>query len=260
MFPASPAPAAFDIGRTLSRAVTVLGRNFAPFAVASAVLVGLPMLALGVFQSTAIRPDASNINTIGFAVAGLLFLPLSVVCGALLQSAVIYGAVNDWNGQRATLGATLAAAFNRVLPLIGVSILVGVLTFLAALLLIIPGILVALAYAVATPAVVMEPGRGVFGALTRSADLTRNKRWAIFIVLLVVLAAAMVLGMVTSGLSAVLGIGSPLVMMKVQMLAVRPLTQSITTLFGAVISASIYYELRTIKEGIGAEALASIFD
>ena len=42
-----------------------------------------------------------------------------------------------------------------------------------------PGVLLALAWSVAAPVLVMER-TGVFGAFTRSAELTRNHRGAIF--------------------------------------------------------------------------------
>ena len=43
-------------------------------------------------------------------------------------------------------------------------------------------------------------------------------------------------------------------------IVVTPLVQSFTAMVGAAGVASIYFELRTIKEGIGIEALAAAFD
>jgi hypothetical protein len=260
IFPASSPRAPFDFGRTLSRAFSLLSRNFAPFLGISVLLVGLPLAVLGGLQIYLLRSDPKSAATTAFTAMSILSALLTLVSGALLQSAVIYGAVNDWNGQRAPFSATLSAAFNRILPLIGVSILVGLATAFAALLFVIPGILVALAYAVATPVVVMEPNRGVFGSLTRSADLTRNHRWSIFGILLVILVLTIALAAIIGALSSIFSPLTPGLAFGISQVVVQPLTQAISTLIGAVVAASIYYELRTIKEGVGAEVMASVFD
>ncbi len=260
MFPGASPPTAFDFGRTLSRAFSLLGRNFAPFVGVSVLLVGVPLAVVGGLQVYLLRSDPKTAATTASNLVGLLSLFVTVVTGALLQSAVIYGAVNDWNGQRAPFSATLSAAFNRILPLIGVSILVGLATAFAALLLVIPGIMVALAYEVATPVVVMEPNRGIFGALTRSADLTRNHRWSIFGILLVILVLTIAQAAIIGALTSIFGPLTSGLAFGISQVVVQPLTQAISTLIGAVVAASIYYELRTIKEGVGAEVLASVFD
>jgi len=41
---------------------------------------------------------------------------------------------------------------------------------------------------------------------------------------------------------------------------IEPLVTAATTLVAAVGVASIYYELRSAREGIGPEALAAVFD
>ena len=257
MFPAHPAPARFDVGRTLNRAFTLLGRNPVSLLVTALLLVGAPLALLGWAQTS--LPD-NPVFGAGAGWAAFLFIPVTVVTGALLQSSVIYGAVNDWNGQKADLGATLSAAFARLLPLIGVSILAGLATGLAALLLVVPGIMVAVAYEVATPVVVMERGRGVFGSLSRSADLTRGDRWPIFGILALLFILGLVLSATQNALVAAFNIGAPIVMLRVTAMVLSPLTQAFTTLLGALVSASIYYELRSNKEGVGAETLASVFD
>lgn len=257
MFPARPTPARFDVGRTLNRAFSLLGRNPVSLLVSALILVGLPLALLGWAQTTVLAsPDSGS----GFAWAAFLYIPVTVVAGALLQSSVIYGAVNDWNGQKASLGSTLRAAFARLLPLIGVSILAGLAAGLAAILLVIPGIMVAVAYEVATPVVVMERGRGVFGSLSRSADLTRGDRWPIFGILALLFILGLVFSAIQNALVAAFNVGAPLVALRLTAMVLTPLTQSFSTLLGALVSASVYYELRNNKEGVGAEVLASVFD
>jgi hypothetical protein len=46
----------------------------------------------------------------------------------------------------------------------------------------------------------------------------------------------------------------------IRALVVTPLLQALGALIGAAGVASIYFELRTIKEGVGVEALARAFE
>jgi hypothetical protein len=128
-------------------------------------------------------------------------------------------------------------------------------------------VLLALAWSVASPAAVMER-TGVFGALDRSRVLTRNHRGAIlglsvlyFVILLTVQAVAhpIVFGAFgamafraapTTNVQAMLGVQT----------IVTLLVQTLTAMISAAGVASIYYELRLIKDGVGAEQLAAVFD
>jgi hypothetical protein len=57
-----------------------------------------------------------------------------------------------------------------------------------------------------------------------------------------------------------LTVASPEAAEVVRYLVVAPLSQTVWALLGAAGVASVYFELRTIKEGVGAEALARAFD
>ena len=68
------------------------------------------------------------------------------------------------------------------------------------------------------------------------------------------------IGALVGGVNAALGRMSQLGIAQLQYLLITPVSQTFTTLIGAAGTASVYYELRFIKEGIGPNALASVFD
>src|SRR5437762_5219229 len=113
---------------------------------------------------------------------------------------------------------------------------------------------------VAVTALVVEHTT-IGGALARSRQLTRGHRWAIFGMFLAFTILNFIIGMV-GGM--VIGVGfrlpnaTPAVSLGA--IAVNSIASMIGGVLGAAMIASIYYELRLIKEGIGPEALASVFD
>jgi hypothetical protein len=257
----------FEIARVLIRMTGVLSRNFRVLAVLALVLSGLPNLVIGMVE----RGFLSNPNTgvMGLFGFGWLF---SLLIGALLQAALIHGTISDLNGRRASIGDCLNTAVRHVLPLIGIGIAMTVATFLGLFLFVVPGVILALALCVSAPVRVVE-GLGVFSSLGRSGDLTRNHRGAILLMFIL-------FGIGTFVLQALLGLmfgkeffgiaratGNDLFMGRsfiaafdIRTMVINPLFQSLTALIGAAGVASIYFELRTIKEGIGIEALAAAFD
>ena len=89
-------------------------------------------------------------------------------------------------GRQATFGESLSTALRVFLPLIGLSILFGLGIMFGLILLIVPGIMLMVAWAVAVPALVVERC-GVIDALRRSAELTKGSRWKIFGLFLIIL-------------------------------------------------------------------------
>jgi hypothetical protein len=265
--------AGFDIGRVISRLFGVVSRNFVAFLLLSILLVGLPTAATsflqlaGMYPSMAGAPGPSSYNW-----AALAFLPISWLIGisanAVLQGAVISGTVSDLSGRPVTFGEALGTGFRFFLPLIGVGLIAGICCFFGFLIFIVPGVLLALAWSVAAPVLVMER-TGVFGAFTRSAELTRNHRGAIFALAILAgvvgfiiqaLATGIVMGGALSMANVTTAGGGGVFGIVIAQAATTLVAQTINALIGSAGVASVYYELRFVKEGVGAEQLASVFD
>ncbi|HEY1753437.1 MAG TPA: hypothetical protein VGG29_19425 [Caulobacteraceae bacterium] len=269
---AIPMPAAFSMGTVISRLFAVLGRNLTTLLLLSVLLVGAPTAVvsfaqLGVFSANALNffaPVRLGLGALGFLI--------SIVCNAVLQAAVIHATVGDLAGRKVSFGESLGVGFRFFLPLIGISIIAWVGCTLGFILFIVPGVLLALAWCVAAPAAVME-GVGVFGALGRSLDLTRNHRGAIFGLMLAYIVVTWIVQMVLGSIAAVSVASSAGAMraapgqlpqgFQTLMWVQTGFALVINTLLASVSSvgiASIYFELRQSKEGIGVEQLASVFD
>jgi hypothetical protein len=251
----------FDIGRVINRTFGVIGRNLVVFSLLALLLSGLPELVRGglqmQFMNGASPSDSSRLLGVLFGMIGSSFVYLG--CMFVLQAAIMHGVIADLNGRKASLGECLGTGVRFLLPLLGITVLLGLALMVGFVLFIVPGVLMALAWIVAAPAEVVER-TGILGAFRRSADLTRNHRGAIFG--LAVLAA--VLGWILSLTVLATTGGFQAIMtghyMSWTTVIVAALLQAVQLLINSAGTAAIYYELRSIKEGIGPEALAAVFD
>lgn len=252
------APGSIEFGRVFQQTFAVAGRNPLTFGLTAILLVGVPLALLGYFwpQTAGVTPGASPVFLERLAATILI----SATSTAVMQATIIHGFVADLNGRRASLAECLSAGVAHALPVMAIGVLTSVAVFGGLILLIVPGILAALAFAVAVPVQVVE-STGIIPAFRRSIDLTRNNRGTIF-------GVNFVMGILVGVISVVVGavggliIGAiatpqlPLLMNVV----VSPIASAIAGVFTASSVAAIYFELRRVKEGVGSEQLASVFD
>lgn len=248
-------PEHLDIVRVLQTTWDVLRRNLRTYFVVSLILAGAPSLLCGLGSlSWAYSPyyGFAGWRALGPAPAGMGLV--SLVAGVVLQAALIYGAVNALNGRLVSVGESLRTGPRDLVPLIGVAIVYGVAVFIGMLLLVVPGVMIAIAWSVAAPAFVVErmPWMDAFG---RSAELTRGSRWRILALFLVLLVIFIAVGIVVGIPAGILGWLAP---------PIRPLFQALSAtvdaMVGAATAAALYVELRRLKEGVGPEGLAAAFD
>lgn len=245
----------FKIGNVFSRSFSIYLRNFVPFLVLTGIILS-PTYIYNLFSLTNMFSELpemqQNILNIIMNIFGFL-LPVMVT------AAVVYGTYQDLCGRHATLGNSLRRGLPLVLPVAGIAITVGVAAGLAAIALVIPGLIVMTMYLVAVPAAVIEK-KGVMDSLKRSAELTKGFRWQVFgayILLTFVnmgVASAFVGGLFALGVTTSSeGIGSSIH-------SGSFLLDSVITAFSAVVYAVIYNDLRIAKEGGNAEQIAAVFD
>ena len=248
-----------DIGRVIGDTFGVLGRNFAAFAILALVLVGLPSAIVGWFTPA---PDPAN-PLAAFGPNFFLAILVSIVFSAILQGAIIYGTVQDLSGAKPSVNDALATGLRAFLPLVIVSILFALAVGLGMILLIVPGIMIAVAWCVAVPSLVAER-LGIFDAFGRSAELTRGNRWrifALFVILWVVsLVLAMIVGAVTGGAAMTAAMsGAPVPTQNPVFIIMNALVGAVSALLGATGVAVLYVQLRNAQEGGGPQWLSEIF-
>jgi hypothetical protein len=252
-----------SIGRVLERAFAAVRTN-------PGVILGLALLIgavpgliitylfvqMGLGSPEAITSGAISSSAIIAAVlvSGLV----SVVIAALVQGALTRATVVASEGGKVSFGDSLSTGLSVVLPLIGLAIISGVGIMLGMILLIVPGVILALMWSVAVPALVVERV-GVFEALGRSNALTKGAKWKIFGLALIILVAywllSVVLGLVglagyaansMAGLTATNLIGGII------------LGTLFNTAWGTI-QPSLYVELRQWKEGTDVQTLQQVF-
>jgi hypothetical protein len=187
----------FDLGRVLSTGFGALARNAVPFLAVALLLAGLPGFAFEYWfqRGNSGAPDLDFVLSWGFWGPFLGSILATIVAGAVLQAALIAATVRQLSGRPVDIGQSVSAALSRIVPIILLSLLVGLAIMVGLLLLIVPGIIFYLMYIVAVPAMMAE-GRGVTDSMRRSAELTKGHKGMIFLL-------AIILLMVAGGVSAV---------------------------------------------------------
>ena len=243
----------FRIGDVVNRTFGAISRNFLVFFLLSAVLVGIPTVALGLIQYS-VGVGGESVFWLTFALAFFV----NIAAAYVLQGALIHGAVVDFNGSRASFGNCLKTGVDHLFPLFVIAILMTLGVSLGMMLLIVPGIILSIMWIVAVPAQVVE-NKGITESFGRSRELTKGNRWKIFGLFIIYLILATVISMLVMLPATVLttssGAETSLMLVFIQV---------VSTVLTAVVSATgvsaLYYELRKSKEGVGAEALAKVFD
>jgi hypothetical protein len=238
----------FNTGRALKYAMTIFQRDFPKLLLFSVLFVGLPDAAV-TFLTPLFTDVAAGYSDPAAWVMLLLNILVIMLGGAVIEALAARNVASDLRGQR-----TSEAPFGGPrdwLALIALSVVTGLGCLLGSVLLVIPGVILSLAWFVVVPAMVTER-LGVVEAIRRSNSLTGNARGAIF------------------GLMVAVGLGGFIVNWLIQLLAgavanpivqaiVEPATQTVSGLINAILAVAIYHELRWSKEGSPSENLAAIF-
>jgi hypothetical protein len=249
-----------SFGPVIQGTFGVLKRNLGTFVALALLLEIGPFLLIGM----GFLQLASGGMVAGGTWLSVGYLAMTVA-SAILTPALVHGAVADLNSRKPTLGECLTSGVRHALPVFVILLLSGLGMAFGFILFFVPGFMLLVAWLVAAPAQVVEK-TGVFAAFGRSRFLTRGSRWRIFwlLVLYVVVYLAVqqsIMGVATmfTGPMATAA-ANPLSAMTPAYLVVTSVMTVANTLVSYTGLAVIYYELRRLKEGIGPEALASIFD
>ena len=241
-----------DIGRVMQRGFSVVGGNAAGFVLAAAIFVGLPSFLV---EYLATPDPESMLDHGGWPAALMLAWVLLYVFGdSLLQVAVVRSSVLGRNGRRPEFGRNLATTIGFVLPVLGLSLVYGLCAALGLLLLVVPGIIVMCMWFVAVP-VLVEERAGIMKSLARSSELTSGSRWHVFGLMVILSLLSWALGTLGAILPAIAAPGNDLVVALCNAVAA-----ALSGVFGAAVAASLYVELRQVREGATSDNLVAIFD
>jgi hypothetical protein len=250
------------IGRVFERAFDTIRHNPVVTLGIALVLGTLPNLLL-TYAGAALRILQPRLPGSAFTMAvweGMLF---SIVTGmaisAIVEGALIRATVAENDGRRSTFGECMTTGLQVFLPLIAIGVVSSLGVMVGIILLIVPGIIFALMWSVATPSFVVERD-GVFASLRRSAELTKGSRWKILGLFLIV-------GVVYWAISLLIGFAGIAVYNPSSVNAGLTIANVIAslvvlTVFNAIwgtVQASLYIELREQKEGTSLGNLEQVF-
>jgi hypothetical protein len=268
---------AMTVGEILDRGLKLLFSRLGAFffidLIVLAPLILFPLLLLVAVMgldsvegsSGTMSPDVIRVLVMMLTMLTLLALIFLQPIGTAAILKIIQG---EYLGERIGVGTALSTALGYFLPLLGASILAGLLIVLGCFACLIPGIYAAVIYAFVGQVVVME-GIGGMAALNRSSSLSQGYRWRIFGILLLI-------GIINFVVSAVLSWGLEQVLpareyvrtpsgMTSQVSNIRnyAIQQAISGVvgillgaYGAICTTLVYFDLRVRKEGYDLEVAA----
>lgn len=247
-----------SIGRVFTRAFAVMAHNPLIVFGTALLLAGIPVTLFTHLSARLQSGLAGGFASAGPLVATLLVLLVTLIARALVQGCMVRATLADSEGRRAGLGECLRNAADRLLPLIGASLLLGLAIVVGLAMVVVPGIIVAVMYAVLVPVVVQERV-GVMDAFTRTAFLTDGVRWRILgLELLLLLVVWLLQGL--SGLAQIALHGSLYYAFSLPALLVTLLVTTLSTILHATIQTALYVELRDWKDGPATDQLTAIFE
>jgi hypothetical protein len=241
---ANPPP----LGNLFQKTFSVYFSNFGVFFIITA-LASIPDFVLGYFILTMDPKDMLPEVLIWATIGAVL---VSIITTSLSTAALTYGVLQHLRKREVAMGECISTGFLVLISVIAVALAQSLLILFGMVLCIIPGIIIALMYAVAVP-VAVEERTEVLGALSRSSFLTSGYRMEVFGVLFLIgllhFAASFALSFIGT-LTGQAIVGQVLGM--IEGVFYSGLT--------ATACALIYYRLRCLKESVDIDDLASVFD
>lgn len=221
----------FSVLRVLGTALRVTKGNLIPFLVLGCLL-GVPSFLLQRVSG-------------GIGLDLLSVFVLNSIANALMTAVVVYGVIMELHGSRPSARACIAIGFRHLGPVIGVTLVSTLAICGAALLLLIPGLVVSLMLYVVVPVTIVE-GLGVRAAMKRSRELTAGRKGDLFLIVILAL-----------GVGVAIELFAHYELGREAAFVWRAFGGSLSSMFFAVTVAVAYVELRKLRDGTQVPELAT---
>ena len=130
----------FRVGDVLLRGLSILAHNLLPFGLLALAFTAPPFI-YALATAPTLAPDAAPELTV--STGDVAIFAANILLRYVLIAALVYGTIRELRASRASLRECVSRGLGLVFPVVGVAILVAVATGLAAMLLIVPGLIVA---------------------------------------------------------------------------------------------------------------------
>lgn len=245
------------VGAILGETTSLLFRNFLtacgialiPIGVVTVVSAGL----FGIDLATGQGPGPDDLGPDFLVTIGAMYL-FQLVGYSIATAMIVSFAYDVKLGRPIRFSTYVSSVISNIFPLIVLSVLFNILIMIGFVLFVIPGFWVYAVFCAVAPVIVIE--RAGFGALTRSAALTKNYRWPIagllFVVTIIVFITTTIASVIASFIAAM--ISGPILLLFLNIVA-----STVGFAFACVTIAMLYARLREIKEGVSVDLLADVF-
>ena len=251
-----------SVGELLDRTFFLYRRHFVLFV----ALVGLPHLPLLAVQLVGVVIRAGDASLFGSAASVALIgvtMVLYLAVLAVSQGATVIAVSRIHLGTEPSFAESFASIRPRIVTLAIMMIAVGAGSFRGLILLIIPGVLLALMWSLAIPVAVLE-GLGVGQSMSRSSALTKGRRSRILVIyVLFTILTYIFLSLWQFPLLIVSGVFSglrPGALLQVGLQVGQFLTQSLVAPLLTIALSLVYYDQRVRKEAFDLEHMMAQID
>lgn len=256
--PAQKAP--LGVGAIISSSFSIMFGNFGKVFLLGFVgaFVGfiINFAFLGFGLATGAADPTIDPNTI--LIGSILSIVLNLAIYGLVTALLIQLAYDAKLGRSNSFGTYFKSALPAIFPIIVLTLVITILSGIGALALLIGALWVYAVFYVMAPVAVIE--RGGFGSLGRSAKLTKEYRWPIVGLFLVVMLLSGVLQFIATFAISALGLAAGgtvgQLIAGIGLAAISGLAYA----FGGIAIALVYARLREIKEGVDVDQIASVFE
>ena len=245
---------AMTIGSLLDRTFRLYAGNLAlMLGIVAVSNVPVYLLQMGLLVAVPYCEPAT-----GRLLAGLTPLLVLILIGLgaypLTVGAGTYAISERYLGREVGIGTAYAHAWKRWGALLNAQFTLGLRIFGGCLLLLVPGIILACAYAVAIPAVMLEGTNAITG-IHRSRDLSKGLRRKVFNVGIMLVALNLVV-VIASSIFVRLALDTPSVAGALAEIVAQNLVTMAFTPLGVIANILLYYDFRIRKEGFDLEMLS----
>jgi len=255
--PAMPRFEAMTFGALLDRAFRLYANNFALLLGITAVAY-VPLYALILVIHASLTGGVSATASLSALVVQVMFIILWASIALPISTGAATFAISErYLGNPVTSAEALHHALKNLWTMSIAQLSAGVRIMIGFILLIVPGILWSLSYALIIPAVMVE-GLKAGPSLKRSAELAKGHRGKVFAIMVVINLLVILL---SSGVGSIAKLALDVESTGGAIFA-NAIDNSVTILLtplGIVANILVYYDLRIRKEGFDLEMLSRSF-
>lgn len=244
------------IGPLIAESFSILFRYFVPIVLIAFVPNLLGVLLSGYLVGFEVVIGLEEVAADGSGSPGLELLTslVDMVVYSITTAFLVQLAYDAKLGRPIRIARYIGPALGAIVPIVILGFAVSVMVGLAAIALLIPGLWVYAVFSVMEPAVVIE--RLGYGGLGRSAELTKEYRWPILGALVPIFICMALIFVLAFFIVETLGYQGNLIVSVLLFSTIAAVGTSLLSVFVSL----LYARLREIKEGVGVDEIASVFD